>query len=144
MKELCAGWSSEVIGTLNHYFMNDFDKCKLYECILSLKETMKYAKEKYNVIFNDISIFSDKINSYRALSFTELTYNQLHDLLSTCKYTDSVFIGILEARNHVVIRYTTKMNREINKVVYVIKGEKSGWLAKDLIVEEYFTEVDVE
>ena len=34
------------------------------------------------------------------------------------------------------------MSRENNKVIYTIKGAKSGWLAKDLFTVKYFTEVD--
>lgn len=120
------GWESQIIGSDNHYYMNDFDDSTLEEVISTLIEMVSWAENRYKIKFNDITIMGgDKDRSYRCISFTELNFSQLVECIAICEHIDPVWLRWVILRRKATIRYSDKVNRGNVKVVYTIKGDNA-------------------
>jgi len=121
------GITSSIPETNYHYYMNDFDDYPLDKVIATLKKMKRWAKITYDIKFNDIIIIGgDLENSYRCVSYTSLTFNQLVECVAICEHIDAVWLRWIILRKEATIRLSNKINRYTSlKTVYTIKGKSS-------------------
>jgi len=117
------GYTSRIDDN-THIFMIDFKEMPLEEVKKSLEETKQYFEQKYKRKMSNIYIVSDKLNSYRAWSFTYITFEQLIELISVTKGYDVNYLRYTVAERQATLRISKKPNRDMQKIVAVIKGEK--------------------
>jgi len=119
------GITSAIPDTNYHYYMNDFDDCPLDKVIATLKKMKRWAKTRYDIIFNDITIIGgDLDNSYRCVSYTRLRFNELVECVAICEHIDPVWLRWIILRREATIRLSNKINREHPvKIVHIIKGK---------------------
>jgi hypothetical protein len=122
--------------------MNDFDDSPLDEVIATLSKMKRWAKARHGIEFNDITVMGgDADNSYRCVSFTELTFNQLVECVAICEHIDIVWLRWIIVRGVATIRMSNKVNRyEDVKVVHTIRG-KSSELPEMVVEVSYRTMV---
>jgi len=121
------GITSAIPESCYHYYMNDFDDYPLDKVIVTLKKMKRWAKTKHDIDFNDIIIMGgDLENSYRCVSYTSLTFNQLVECVAICDHIDAVWLRWIILRREATIRLSNKIDREdAIKVVSIIKGKSS-------------------
>ncbi|MGD0384429.1 MAG: hypothetical protein ABSA77_12985 [Thermoguttaceae bacterium] len=124
VKQWCWGIISKIAPN-KHIYLNDFDNCTLEDCKADLTKMVIYAKQKYNIDFNYIYLLSDKKKSYRVISFTILTTNQLIDLIAYCLKSDYNFFNTIYKKKKAVLRISIKKNRII-KPIHIMKYGELG------------------
>jgi hypothetical protein len=140
--QVAKGLTSELPNG-KHMFMVDMEKCGLETCVKSLRDTKSYYESTYKKELPDIFILSDSPNSFRAISFTNLTFRQLMELQCVTKHIDGLFIFYTALDKKGVLRISSKVGRNFpQNIVKIIEGSSNYKVPDNIIVRTYETSME--
>ncbi len=122
--QTCKGFTSlikNVGSVLNnvHYAMWDLEGASLKNVILELT----YIQQKYDLGEIWITGEHQKLKSYRAWSFKPISFRELIAIINDTQYVDYLFFKYTVIRGKATLRYSQKVNRPPQKILYRIEGK---------------------
>jgi hypothetical protein len=100
-----------------HIVLWDFDNCSLER----VRSSLESAQKTFNL--GEITVFSDKPMSYRAVCYSQVSFRGLMEILISTKGVDDVFIVMTARKGQATLRLSPKVGRLDPEIVLRINGD---------------------